>query len=154
MEDERPIPEYATLAAGFWLVFALFLGFNRDRLPERLRTTDLALLALSSYKLSRVITKEDVTAFVRAPVTEDSAAQQPKRRGMSRVLGELVTCPYCIGLWITGGLSCAQVLYPRETRFFTSIFGTYAVTDFLHAGFTRLKEGAPSTPTPKEEGAA
>lgn len=141
MEDERPLPEYATLAAGFWIAFALFLGLNRDRLPERTRVSDLALLALSSYKLSRLITQEDVTAFVRAPVTEDPEGQQPKSHGMGRVLGELVTCPYCIGLWITASLACAQVLYPRETRFFTSIFGTYAVTDFLHAGFVRLKGG-------------
>ena len=154
MEDERPLPEYATLAAAFWIAFGLFLTANRERLPDRMRPADLGLIALSSYKLSRLITKEDVTAFVRAPVTEDAEAQRPKRDGMARVLGELVTCPYCIGLWITGALSSAHVLYPRETRFFTSIFGTYAVTDFLHAGFTRLKQEAPRTPTPKEEGAA
>ncbi len=142
MDDERPIPEYAALAAAFWGVFAVFMVRNRDRLPERMRVTDLAQIALSSYKLSRVITKEDVTAFVRAPVTEDPGAQQPKRDGMGRVLGELVTCPYCIGLWITSALSYSQVLFPRETRFFTSIFGSYAVTDFLHAGFVRLRKGS------------
>ena len=152
MEDERPIPEYATLAGAFWLAFALFLASNRDRLPERMRFTDLALIALSSYKLSRLITKEDVTAFVRAPVTEDPEGQQPKPHGMARVLGELVTCPYCIGLWVSSGLAYGHVVFPRETRFFTTIFGTYAVSDFLHAGFVRLKEGPP--PTPREEGAA
>ena len=83
-----------------------------------------------------------MAAFVRAPVTEDPDAQQPKPEGMARVLGELVTCPYCIGLWLTSALSYSQVLFPRETRFFTSIFGTYAVTDFLHAGFVRLKGGS------------
>ena len=154
VEDERPLPEYATLAAGFWVAFVLFVGLNRDRLPERMRATDLVLLALSSYKLSRVITKEDVTAFVRAPVTEDAEGQRPKPRGMARVLGELVTCPYCIGLWTTSALACAQVVFPRETRFFTSIFGTYAVTDFLHAAFVRLKGRPPEAATPTEEGAA
>ena len=154
MDDERPIPEYATLAAAFWAVFGLFLATNRDRLPERMRVPDLALIALSTYKLSRLITKEDVTAFVRAPVTEDPEGQQPKPHGMARVLGELVTCPYCIGLWVSSGLTYGQVLWPRETRFFTTIFGSYAVSDFLHAGFVRLKEGTPRTPTPREEGAA
>ncbi|MBA2537131.1 MAG: DUF1360 domain-containing protein [Actinobacteria bacterium] len=119
-----------------------------------MRFTDLALIALSTYKLSRLITKEDVTAFVRAPVTDDPEAQQPKPHGMGRVLGELVTCPYCIGLWISSGLAGAHVVAPRETRFFTTIFGSYAVSDFLHAGFVRLKEGTPRTPTPREEGAA
>ena len=139
MEEERPLPEYATLAAGFWAVFALFMLTNRDRLPERIRWGDLLRIALTSYKMSRVITKEDITAFVRAPVTEDPEAQKPKPEGMARVLGELVTCPYCIGLWISSALSYSQVIFPRETRFLTTIFGSYAITDSLHAGFLRLK---------------
>ena len=140
MDDERPLPEYAGLAAAFWLVFAAFLAANRDRLPERPRLTDLGLIALSTYKLSRVVAKDQVTTFVRAPVTEDAEAQTPKREGMARVLGELLTCPYCIGLWISSALTYSQVLFPRETRFFTAIFGSYAVTDFLHAGFVRLRK--------------
>jgi hypothetical protein len=140
VDDERPLPEYAGLAAAFWLVFAAFLAANRDRLPERPRLTDLGLIALSTYKLSRVVAKDQVTAFVRAPVTEDAEAQTPKREGMARVLGELLTCPYCIGLWISSALTYSQVLFPRETRFFTAIFGSYAVTDFLHAGFVRLRK--------------
>ena len=139
MEEERPLPEYATLAAGFWAVFALFVLTSRDRIPDRIRWSDLFAIALTSYKMSRVITKEDIAAFVRAPVTEDPEAQQPKPDGMARVLGELVTCPYCIGLWISSGLSYAHVILPRETRFLTTIFGSYAITDFLHAGFVRLK---------------
>ena len=139
MDDERPLPEYAALAAAFWAVFGLFLVTNGRRIPDRVPLSDLARIALSSYKLSRVITKEDVTAFVRAPVTEDPEGQQPKRGGMARALGELVTCPSCIGLWIASALAYSLVLVPRQTRFATTIFGAYGVADFLHAGFTRLK---------------
>ena len=140
MADERPLPEYATLAGAFWAVFGAFLLTSRDRLPDRIRPTDLAALALSTYKLSRLITKEDVTAFVRAPVTEDAEGTRPKPEGMARVLGELLTCPYCIGLWVTSSLAYSQVVFPRETRFFTAIFGSYAVTDFLNAAFVRLRK--------------
>jgi hypothetical protein len=156
VDEERPIHEYATLAGAFWAVFAVFLAANRDRLPDRIPPTDLAGIALSTYKLSRLITKEDVTAFVRAPVTEDPEAQQPKPGGMTRVLGELVTCPYCIGLWIASGLSYGHVAFPRETRLVTTVFGSYAVSDFLHAGFVWLKEGPPyrRDVTPRREGAA
>jgi hypothetical protein len=58
---------------------------------------------------------------------------------MARVLGELLTCPYCIGLWITSALAYGQVRFPRETRFFTGIFASYALTDFLNAAFVRLR---------------
>ena len=139
MDDERPLPEYAALAAAFWAVFALFLATNGRRIPERIPFGDLARIALASYKISRVVAKEEVTAFVRAPVTDDPDAQKPKPRGMARVLGELVTCPYCMGLWLASGLSYSLVLFPRQTRFATTIFGAYGVADFLHAGFVRLR---------------
>jgi hypothetical protein len=140
--DDRPLPQYATLSAAFWTVFAAFVAANRDRLPERVTAGDLARIAIASYKLSRIITKEDVAAFVRAPVTEDAEGQRPKPRGMARVLGELVTCPYCIGLWIASALSYSLVLYPRETRFATTIFSAYGITDFLNAAFVRLRGSA------------
>ena len=139
MEEERPLPHYAALTAAFWTVFAAFLLANRDRIPERIPFGDVVRVALSSYKISRVVAKEEVTAFVRAPVTEDPDAQKPKREGVARVLGEMVTCPYCIGLWIASTLSYGLVVFPRETRFATTIFGSYALADFLHAGFTRLR---------------
>ena len=137
--DERPLPEYATLTAAFWAVFIGFVLTNRDRIPERIPFGDLLRVALASYKISRVITKEEVTSFVRAPVTEDAEAQEPKREGMARVLGELLTCPYCVGLWVASTISYSLVRFPRETRFATTIFGAYAVADFLHAGFVRLR---------------
>lgn len=137
--EERPLPEYATLTAAFWAVFLGFVLTNRDRIPERIPFDDLGRVALASYKISRVLTKEEVTAFVRAPVTEDAEAQQPKREGMARVLGELLTCPYCVGLWIASTISFSLVRFPRETRFATTIFGAYALSDFLHAGFVRLR---------------
>ena len=137
--DERPIPQYATLAAAFWAIFGFFLLTNGRKIPERIGVTDVSLIALSSYKVSRLIAKEEITTFVRAPVTEDPEAQQPKRRGMARVLGELVTCPYCMGLWLTAAFSYGLVLYPRQTRFAMTIFGAYGVSDFLHAGFVKLR---------------
>ncbi len=137
--DERPLPEYATLTAAFWAVFLGFVLTNRERLPDRIPFGDLVRIALATYKISRVITKEEVTAFVRAPVTEDPEAQEPKREGMARVLGELLTCPYCVGLWVSSTISFGLVRFPRETRFATTIFGAYALSDFLHAGFVRLR---------------
>ena len=137
--EERPLPHYAALAGAFWTVFGAFLAASRGRLPDQVPFRDVVLVALSTYKLSRVIAKEEITAFVRAPVTEDAEAQQPKRDGAARVFGELVTCPYCIGLWIASGLSFSLVRFPRETRFATAIFGAYGLADFFHAGFVRLR---------------
>ena len=138
--EERPLPQYATLATSWWAVFFAFVLANRRRLPETVPYGDIARVALASYKMSRVVAKEDVTSFVRAPVTEDPDAKTPKRTGMARVLGELVTCPYCLGLWLASAFSYSLVLFPRQTRFATTIFSAYGIADFLHAGFTKLRQ--------------
>ena len=140
MEDERPLPEYAALAATFGTVLAGFLVIARQRLPERVSLTDTVRIGLASYKIGRLIAKDPVTTFVRAPVTEDPDATEPKREGPARALGELVTCPYCVGLWVASGFAYSLVLFPRQTRLVASIFGGQAVADFLNAAFVRLQE--------------
>jgi Protein of unknown function (DUF1360) len=138
--EERPLPEYAALAGTFSAVLAGFLLSAGPRLPERISLTDTARIGLASYKLGRLIAKDPVASFVRAPVTEDPDATEPKREGAARALGELVTCPYCIGVWIASGLAYSLVLFPRQTRLVTTIFGGQAVADFLNAGFVRLRD--------------
>jgi hypothetical protein len=89
------------------------------------------------------VAKGEVTSWVRAPVTRDADASETKPEGVERVLGELVTCPYCVSLcvslWTASGLSYALVLYPRQTRVVATIFGAQAVADFLNAAFVKLK---------------
>ena len=140
MEDERPLPEYAALAATFAAVLAGFLAVAGRRVPERMSLADTVRIGLASYKVGRLIAKDRVTSFVRAPVTEDPQATEPKRDGAARALGELLTCPYCIGLWAASGFAYALVLFPRQTRLVTTIFGGQAVADFLNAAFVRLRE--------------
>jgi hypothetical protein len=141
--NERPLPEYAGLTAAFGTVLAGFLAIARDRLPERPPATDVVWIGVASYKLGRLVAKDEISAFLRAPVTEDPEATKAKRGGLSGALGKLLTCPYCVGVWTAAGLSCAHVLAPREARFLTSIFGANAIADFLNAGFVRLREGSP-----------
>jgi hypothetical protein len=140
--DDRPLPEYATLTVTFGAVLGGFLLLAGDRLPTRIGFGDMARIGLASFKLGRLIAKDEVTAFIRAPVTEgeESGEEEPKGEGLQLALGELVTCPYCIGVWLAAGLSGCLVLFPRETRFVTTIFGAQAVADFLNAGFVKARE--------------
>lgn len=138
---DRPLPEYATLAGVFSTALAGFVVLGRSRLPQRIPLDDLVRVGLASYKIGRLVAKDDVTSWVRAPVTRDEEALEPEREGMARALGELVTCPYCIGLWISAGLTAALALRPRETRLVTTVFGAQAVADFLNAAFVRARGG-------------
>jgi len=141
-EEQRrqPLPEYATLATVFSGAVGLFLVGARNRLPERIGFGDMLRVGLASYKLGRLVAKDEVTSWVRAPVTRDAEAQEPEREGMARALGELVTCPYCIGVWVAAGFSAGLVVFPRQTRFAATILGGQAVADFLNAAFVRLRE--------------
>jgi hypothetical protein len=137
---ERPLPEYAAISAGFGAVLGSFLLVARRRLPERIGFGDVARIGLASYKLGRLVAKDEVTSWVRAPVTQDEEATEPKPRGVERALGELVTCPYCVGVWIASGLTYALIVFPRETRVVTTIFSGQAVADFLNAAFIKLQQ--------------
>jgi hypothetical protein len=134
-----PLPEYVTLATVFTTALGGFSLLAGRRLPARTGFGDLLRVGMASYKLGRLVAKDEVTSFLRVPVTRDEDAQEPDREGWRRALGELVTCPHCVGVWISAGLSCSLVLFPRHTRFATTVFGAQAVADFLNAGFVRLR---------------
>ncbi len=136
----RPLPEYATLVTVFSAALGGFLVLGRNRVPERIGLGDLARVGVASYKIGRLVAKDEVTSWVRAPVTRDEDAQEPEREGMARALGELVTCPYCIGLWVSAGLTAALAVRPRETRLVTTVFAAQAVADFLNAAFVRVRD--------------
>lgn len=135
---ERPLPEYAALTVAFGAVLGGFLLLTRRRLPDRVGIGDTVRIGVASYKLGRLVARDEVTSWMRAPVTRDEDATEPKPQGLERALGELVTCPYCVGLWTAAGLSYALVLFPRQTRLVTTIFGGQAVADFLNAAYVRL----------------
>jgi hypothetical protein len=139
-QRSEPLPEYATLTTVFGGVLGGFLLLARSRLPERVGWGDVARIGLASYKVGRLIAKDEVTKFVRAPVTRDEEGSEPEPRGWPRAIGELVTCPYCVGLWVAAGFSYGLVLFPRQTRFIAALFGAQAVADFLNAGFVKARD--------------
>jgi hypothetical protein len=139
-QTTEPLPEYATLTTVFAGVLGGFLLLARNRLPDQVGFGDVLRVGLASYKVGRLVAKDEVTKFMRAPVTRDKEASEPEPRGWPRALGELVTCPYCVGLWIAAGFSYGLVLFPRQTRFVTALFGAQAVADFLNAGYVKTRD--------------
>jgi hypothetical protein len=77
----EPLPEYATLTTVFTGVLGGFVLLARRRLPERVGWGDVARIGLASYKVGRLVAKDEVTKFVRAPVTRDEEASEPEPRG-------------------------------------------------------------------------
>jgi Protein of unknown function (DUF1360) len=138
---DKPIPlrSYAALAAVFNVALATGIAATREDLPERFGPTDLVLLGVATHKFSRLVAKDRVTSFLRAPFVRyegeagpSEVSETPRGQGAQRAIGELINCPFCLGMWIASGLGLGFVAAPRVTRFLAGVGAALAVADFLH----------------------
>ena len=148
--ERPPLAAYATFAAVFHGAMAAAVAAakrsGRD-LPQRVEPRDLVLIGTASYQLSRLISKKKVTAFVRAPFTElegrggpAELEEKPRGTGLRRALGELLVCPYCLGLWASGGFHVGLLFAPRATRFTASVLTAVSLSDFLQIAYKAIEE--------------
>ncbi len=148
--EDLPTGDYAALVAIFnaLLATALFTRkCTQEPLPERVEPKDIALFAIATQKLSRVITKDKVTAAFRAPFTEiegkggaGELEERPKGRGLRRAIGDLVSCPFCLGTWIASGFIYGHIFAPRVARTIASIFAVGGLADFLQQAYVKAQE--------------
>jgi hypothetical protein len=150
-DEEQPLDSYATLTVAFnaGLGAALVAAARRGRLPGRFHAADVAAMALTTHKLARVITKDSVTSFLRAPFVHleektgsNSLEEEPRGHGLQHSIGELISCPECTGQWVAGGLLVGMLHAPRATRAITAMYSALAVADLLQYVYTGLKERA------------
>lgn len=150
--DDRPLRGYATVLGVFAAAAGAVAGVARltgRELPTRPAAADIALLALSTHKISRMITKDAVTSPIRAPFTrfeepagEAELNESPRGHGARHALGELLTCPFCTGVWVASGLAAGLVFAPRLTRFGMGVATAVAGSDFLHLAYDAAKKAA------------
>ena len=123
--EEMPLAGYATLVGIYNAAFAAMLlaakNSGRD-LPKKVSVADLVLMGVATHKLTRLITKDWVTAPLRAPFTE-----YKESAGGGEVIeksrGEF-----------------GFVFAPRVTRFISGIFAAVTVSDFLQHAYEAAKE--------------
>jgi Protein of unknown function (DUF1360) len=144
-EERPPLAAYATFATVFHAAMAGALAAakrsGRD-LPQRVEAGDIVLIGTASYKLSRLISKKKVTAFVELEGKGGPAEleEKPRGSGLQRALGELLVCPYCLGLWASGGFHAGLLLAPRATRFSASVLTAMTISDFLQIAYLAAEE--------------
>ena len=145
--DQSPLAGYGAAMLVYAVVLSVALTVAR-RTRVQPRWSDVALLGIATHKLSRIITKDFVTAPLRAPFTRRQRAEgagevhdEPRGGALSRSLGYLLTCPYCLGVWTSTGLNTLLLLRPAQTRFVLRLLASDAISDFLHLSYSRLNEG-------------
>jgi hypothetical protein len=147
-EDRRPLANYALLAGIFNAGFAAALvkADRSGRVPDRVTPQDIVLMGVATHKVSRLVTKDAVTGFARAPFTrykgrsgKGEVEEAPKGRGLRRAIGELLVCPYCMDQWVAGAFTAGMLLAPRHTRVVASMFAALAISDGLQMAYVAGK---------------
>lgn len=148
--QERPLGGYAALMGLFGLAvgaFATWLRRSQRELPERVELGDLALMTVATHKAARLISKDRVTSTVRAPFTRfegdggpGEVSEAARGHGLRRAVGELVTCPYCIGLWIAAVFAAGFVVAPRPTRWVAAVLSAVFGSDVLQIAYKKAED--------------
>ncbi|MFF7213819.1 DUF1360 domain-containing protein [Streptomyces sp. NPDC008238] len=145
-EAERPLGAFVGLLSTYVAAVGAVAGLARftDRAIPTLTPWDVALCAGATHRLSRLVTKDAVTSPLRAPFTRYEGTSGPSElteevrgSGVRKALGEALTCPFCVGLWISTGLAAGLVFAPSATRLSASTLTALALSDLLH--FAREK---------------
>lgn len=148
--EGRPLPGYL-LAIGSYAALAGAVSvagrLTGVRLPERFSLRDTALVGVATHKASRLLTKEAVTSPLRAPFTRYEAPaghaelkESPRDdHPAQHAIGELLTCPFCAGVWIASGLTAGLVFAPRATRLLATALTAVAASDTLNLVYDKLK---------------
>lgn len=151
-EHPRPLPGYVLLAGGYTALAGGALTIARRRAGReqgRLDWDDLALITVSTYRLSRILTKDAISSPLRAPLTtftgpglpgevNEEVAPAVESRPVLHAVSELVTCPFCAGQWVATSLVAAQVFAPAFTRLVTGVLTAAAGAEVLHYAHAAL----------------
>jgi hypothetical protein len=148
--EERPLGSFLALMGTYGAMTgagALLVRRRRNGLPDGLAPGDLALLAVATHKLARLIAKDTVTSPLRAPFTtfqgksgEAELAESVEGTGIRKAVGELVTCPFCMGQWVATALTYGFILAPKPTRWACTMFTALTASDFLQLAYAAAQQ--------------
>lgn len=148
--QEKPLGGYAILMgtfSGLAAAFATWFRRSGRELPDRMDGRDLALLTAASHKAARLIAKDKVTSAIRAPFSEyegpagpGEVSERPRGRGLRRVIGELLVCPYCLGMWTSAFMTAGLLVAPRFTRWAAAVLVAFFGADVLQIAYKKAEK--------------
>ena len=149
-EDQKERLTYVTLVGLFFSLLGALVARERNQeQPFDLRPRDLVLVALATFRAGRVAAFARVTEPFRAPVTETvpdefDAGENvvAEGTGVRKAIGELVSCPLCVGTWVASVLVYGLRVAPGPTRLVASILGVSGLAELLNASTEALSWAA------------
>lgn len=149
-QEQPPFLSYLTFMSSFGALVAAALLIARKQgreLPEQVGAGQLLLVGTASHKVARLLSKDKVTSPLRAPFTELEGKGGPaefeessRGTGLRKAIGELLICPFCLGLWVVAAFSVGLLFAPRVTRFIASLFAALTISDFFQIAYKAAEE--------------
>ncbi|MGV0749433.1 DUF1360 domain-containing protein [Mycolicibacter minnesotensis] len=150
-DNPRPLGGYVIVLlvyGGLVAAVTVAAAATGRRLPQGWRTADLLTVTLGTHKLSRTLAKDAVTSPLRAPFAHYAGTGGPaevmeETRHSSTLrhsLGELLTCPFCLDMWVVTAFTAGLVLAPRPTRLVAGTFSALAGADFLQLAYAKAQQ--------------
>ncbi|WP_096155104.1 MULTISPECIES: DUF1360 domain-containing protein [Bacillus] len=101
------------------------------------------LLVLAVFRLTRLIVYDKINNFIRRPfhdvveeVNEDGEAEEYiviKGKGVQSFIGELLSCHWCVGVWIAILLFIAFTYFPFIGKPILIVFGAAGVAGLIES---------------------
>ena len=148
MEENRPYPAYSLITITYLTLFAVLAVLVRrsKAAEEKPSGVDIALIGLATYRLSRLISYDRVTQYLRLPFIEtgkgaeniEGTREEPKGTGLRLAIGQLLTCTYCSSVWAAMFNSALSLLFPRVARLFLLTMAGSGLAELLDPLFPLL----------------
>jgi hypothetical protein len=138
---------YVALSSLFASLFTVFSLYEQRKCKtDDFTALDLVMLGLASYRTGRMVAYDKIFETERMPfaetVPDPTGAGEtvvPKGTGVRHAIGELISCPICVGTWIAAILVFGLTVLPGPTRMFLKIMSGIGLAEFINAGTEALQ---------------
>lgn len=99
------------------------------------------IFSCAVFRLTRLIVYDQITSFLRAPFIEELHITEPdgtistytkiKGTGLQKWIGELLSCYWCTGVWISAFLLGCYYWVPRVTEPIIILFAIAGVAAII-----------------------
>ncbi|MGH8980503.1 MAG: DUF1360 domain-containing protein [Acidimicrobiales bacterium] len=147
-DDPRPLESYGLMMGVYGsLAGAAVYGLrNKGDRVRRVGAMDLVVLGLATQHLTRLISKDAITAPLRAPFTEfegpageGEVNERVTGTGLRHAVGELLACPFCLGQWAATALVSGSIAAPRLGTAAATTLAVAQLSDYLHLVYAALR---------------
>ncbi|MES9681325.1 hypothetical protein CN514_08685 [Bacillus sp. AFS001701] len=107
----------------------------------------LFILILASFRLTRLVVHDKITAFLRRPFIDEITLEENgmpvtytkiKGNGIQYFFGELLSCTWCSGIWCTAFLLLIYVFFPHVGEFIIVLLAIAGAAGVIETIVNRL----------------